>query len=187
MWQVGTQLVVTHCGDTGHCNSISTMLQSLDTIEQHKDASFAKSLLPEVTELNGSANLESLPTAAAQRPTDEIPNLDGARLVDLGNEGEDVEDPYDTDDSEEEDEEDAEYRNPSIPISSFPKTDEFANRFVTVIHTNGVHHLPLIACACKEETSGRDHFLMDLVYSSLYPASLKVVSTLFMEAVISDY
>jgi len=137
--------------------------------------------------MDGLKDAEMPPGSAEPWPGPALLNSDGVPLVELG-EAEDMdEEVYETDGSDDEGDDDPQYHFPSPSFAAIPRTDSFANRFVTVVHTTGVHHLPLIACACKEEELGRDHFLMDLVYSRFYPASLRVVSTLFTEAVLDDY
>lgn len=57
-----------------------------------------------------------------------------------------------------------------------PATDALGNPFVTVVHSNGFHHLPVVWCCCEDQSKARDLQLFDL---RLYPASYKTVKTVF--------
>lgn len=56
-----------------------------------------------------------------------------------------------------------------------PQMDAFKNRFVRVVHLNGIHHLPLISCSCR----GEKQVLADLMFSGLLPTTFTQISTLF--------
>ena len=57
-----------------------------------------------------------------------------------------------------------------------PPTDALGNTFITVVHSNGFHHLPLVWCCCDTQRQARDIQLLEL---RLYPASYKTVKTAF--------
>ena len=52
-----------------------------------------------------------------------------------------------------------------------------------VVHTNGVHRMPVITCACR----GPEDVFLDLAYSRFLPTSFTRVKTLFTTAVLDDY
>jgi len=49
-----------------------------------------------------------------------------------------------------------------------PPTDGSGNPFITVVHTNGFHSLPVVWCACSDHLEDRDMQLLDL---HMYPTS----------------
>jgi hypothetical protein len=54
---------------------------------------------------------------------------------------------------------------------------------VTVVHTNGVHHLPVVRCGCE----GREgEMLHDFLKLGLWPASFERVETVFSGDVLKD-
>jgi hypothetical protein len=52
-----------------------------------------------------------------------------------------------------------------------------------VVHTNGIHHIAVVACQCQ----GEDIFPLDLFAAHLLPASLKLIRTLFTAQVLDMY
>ena len=56
-----------------------------------------------------------------------------------------------------------------------PKADAFNNGYVRIVHTNGIHHLAMVSCAC----CGAGLLPMDLVACRLLPASFVNIRTLF--------
>jgi hypothetical protein len=72
----------------------------------------------------------------------------------------------------------------AAPPSTFaPLKDGLNNSYVRIIHTNGVHHLPLATCSC----SGTDRLPSDLIRAGLMPTSFKRVRTLFTLAVLDQF
>ena len=69
------------------------------------------------------------------------------------------------------------------PSASAPLKDGLNNSYVRIIHTNGVHHLPLARCSC----SGTDALPCDLIHAGLMPTSFKRVRTLFTLAVLDQF
>ena len=57
-----------------------------------------------------------------------------------------------------------------------PPTDRSGNTFLTVVHTNGFHSLPVVWCACADHSDDRDLQLLD---HHLYPASYDRIKTVF--------
>ena len=66
-----------------------------------------------------------------------------------------------------------------------PPTDGAGNPFVTVVHNNGFHVLPIVWCKCTEQDdNGRELQLLDL---HLYPASFLNIKTLFTFSCLDDH
>ena len=65
-----------------------------------------------------------------------------------------------------------------------PPTDGTGNSFLTVVHTNGIHSLPIVWCACDEHQEDRDLQLLD---QHLYPASYDQIKTVFTFACLDDH
>lgn len=54
---------------------------------------------------------------------------------------------------------------------------------VTVVHVNGVHHLPVLTCDCR----GSDQVSLDLSYHRFLPTTMSKLSTMFTMAVLDDF
>jgi hypothetical protein len=65
-----------------------------------------------------------------------------------------------------------------------PPSDGFGNKFITVVHSNGFHSLPIVWCHCPGSDCDRDLQLLDL---HLYPASYKNVKTVFTFSCLDDH
>ncbi len=63
------------------------------------------------------------------------------------------------------------------PPAAPPNYDALLHPYVRVVHTNGMHHLPLVNCMCRSEFP--DDLAFDLVASRLIPASFDRIRTLF--------
>ena len=70
-----------------------------------------------------------------------------------------------------------------LQLQDFPTHDALKNKYVWVIHTNGVHHMALLTCACQ----GADAVHADLAYSKLILASFTTYQTLFTVNVLDDF
>ena len=53
----------------------------------------------------------------------------------------------------------------------------------SVIHTNGLHQIRVVTCACR----GPEDAILDLVNSRVLPTSFSRLSTLFTTAVLDDF
>ena len=69
------------------------------------------------------------------------------------------------------------------PAIATPLSDGLNNPYVRIIHTNGVHHLPLVSCSC----SGDEGLSGSLIYAGLMPTSFIRVKTLFSLAVLDQF
>jgi hypothetical protein len=64
-----------------------------------------------------------------------------------------------------------------------PQQDALNNRYVRVVHTNGIHHIALVCCTCR----GHDNIASDLFYARLVPASFARIRTIFTTAVLDHF
>ena len=90
---------------------------------------------------------------------------------------------FDNDDWEDEDERPLKGHIPRF-VPRPPPTDGAGNKFITVIHTNGFHALPVAWCCCEDHLEDRDLQLLDM---HLYPASADRISTVFTFACLDDH
>ena len=65
-----------------------------------------------------------------------------------------------------------------------PPKDGMGNPFVTVVHTNGFHSLPIVWCQCPGSLHNRELQLLDLHF---YPASYDNIRTLFTFSCLDEY
>ncbi|KAH6907800.1 hypothetical protein BKA70DRAFT_1427627 [Coprinopsis sp. MPI-PUGE-AT-0042] len=80
----------------------------------------------------------------------------------------------------------------SYGASSFSGKEDCSTE-VVVVHINGVHHLPLVACQCPSEglehgdrTRG-DGLVLDLLKVGLFPSSFKEPKTLFTFELLDEF
>jgi len=65
-----------------------------------------------------------------------------------------------------------------------PPVDGAGNKFITVVHTNGFHSLPVVWCACPEHLHDHDFQLLD---QHLYPTSYDRIETVFTFSCLDDH
>jgi hypothetical protein len=65
-----------------------------------------------------------------------------------------------------------------------PPKDGLGNPFITVVHTNGFHSLPVVWCNCPGHSDDHDLQLLDLHF---YPASYSNIKTIFTFSCLDDY
>ncbi|KAF9471221.1 hypothetical protein BDN70DRAFT_820283 [Pholiota conissans] len=68
-------------------------------------------------------------------------------------------------------------------LSDTPMPHAMHHFFVRVVHTNGLHYIPLVHCTCQ----GTERAHTDLIASRLVPTSFVRYSTLFTMAVLDDF
>lgn len=66
---------------------------------------------------------------------------------------------------------------------ALPRQDGLNNNYVRVVHTNGLHYIPLVYCDCRG-IAERD---TDLMFARMVPTSFVRYRTLFTTAVLDDY
>lgn len=69
------------------------------------------------------------------------------------------------------------------PTGPAPRTDAMYNKYVRVVHTNGIHDICLVYCTCRGEEEAQG----DLFHSRLVPTSFQRYSTLFTAVVLDDF
>jgi hypothetical protein len=65
-----------------------------------------------------------------------------------------------------------------------PTMDGAGNAFITLVHTNGFHSLPVVWCACPNHLEDRDLQMLDLHF---YPASYDRIKTVFTFACLDEH
>ncbi len=66
-----------------------------------------------------------------------------------------------------------------------PKTDALQHPYVRVVHSNGLHHIAMVSCACRNDVS--DGLALDLVSIRLIPASFQKIRTLFTAQMLDHF
>jgi len=146
-----------------------TMLDLLDYLK----AKVSQHAEQDVDDLQADADHAA---AAHQAVADDHPLTEGAVILleeDVGGD----------DDWEDEDDRPAKGHIPLF-IPRPPPTDGAGNRFITVVHSNGFHALPVVWCACPDHLNDRDLQLLDL---HLYLVSTDHISTVFTFACLDDH
>jgi len=64
-----------------------------------------------------------------------------------------------------------------------PRTDVWGNPFILIVHSNGLHHLPVVACSCGH-TRDEDLWYIELGY---FPASFSNIQTVFTFGVLRTF
>jgi CxC2 like cysteine cluster associated with KDZ transposases len=67
--------------------------------------------------------------------------------------------------------------------TALPTADALNNSYIRVVHTNGIHHLAMVACHCQ----GEQQISLDLVTSNLLPTSFTKIRTLFTVQVLDHF
>jgi len=173
LWQVGVKIYVGHngkpCPNARHVSSNLPGFQNLGSAvrkaeqEAEELQSFADKAAAE------TENTEQLPDTN-EDPSTQTPFMEG---VSGG-------------DEDWEDEAEDTPRKGSIPrlYPRHPPRDGSGNDFLTVVHTNGFHHIPVVWCACEKHQEDRDLQLLDL---QLLPASYINIKTVFTFACLEDH
>lgn len=118
-------------------------------------------------------------TAEAESIADNEDTLFSEVIVDIP-----LEDEFGDDDEwEDEDHRPAKGNLPRL-LPRPPPHDGQGNTFITVVHTNGFHSLPIVWCNCPDHLHDRDLQLLNLHF---YPASYDNIQTVFSFACLDDY
>lgn len=64
-----------------------------------------------------------------------------------------------------------------------PLQDPQGNKYVTIVDSSGIHHLPLMLCKCDDNSDLRLH---DCIAEGLFPSSFSIISTLFTRACLDN-
>jgi len=181
--EVGTYLLVRHHVGQPMCNTLKHWCNMLETAEEVKDLAEQECHQSNQT-----------PTQVPVLVSDPDPYMDGD--FDRGGPdervwGEDEGNDDDDDGAEEEELEDlnqylashsevgagAGAGTSALPGSAIPGS------YVRVVHSNGLHHIPMVSCHCQ----GYDTFTLDLFAAQLLPASFKRIKTQFTAQVLDMF
>lgn len=210
LWETGAYVLVPHCTGEGMCPSLNIQITMLEAFQRRKDneeesdevllASDEEPLSPTNVDPEDGEGNEILPTGNNSEDKEDdgflvTVNI-GNRMHQLftmgnGEGGADaMEEPDEKEDFDREDDE-ATYAAAADPEENFtipdapslPHMDAMANDYVRIVHTNGIHYIPLVICDCQGVIS-RDK---DLMYARLVPTSFVRYRTLFTTAVLDHY
>ena len=171
--EVGTYLLVQHHVGQPMCDTLKHWCNMLETAEEVKD----------LAEQECHRSTQT-PTQVPVPVPDPDPYVDGD--FDRGGPDERV---WGEDEAEEEELEDlnqylvsrsevgAGAVTSALPGSAIPGS------YVRVVHSNGLHHIPMVSCHCQ----GYDTFTLDLFAAQLLPASFKRIKTLFTAQVLDMF
>jgi hypothetical protein len=170
LWEVGVYLRLTHQNEVEPCSRLDKQIEVLHTFENERD-------ILEQDSLSGAGHDTASDDAAGLFAADGRPNpFLHARPRTKGKV------PDDDFDDDELSENDAfnDYDPPNaahVPddMPPTPRTDAFNNSYVRVVHTNGIHHLAMVACPCR----GDRQIAFDLIASAFMPASFTRIRTVF--------
>lgn len=213
LWEVGAYILVPHCTGDGICASLEIQEKMLEASQTTKDqkGSLYGDLHGNEEELSSPIDADreegdqvgvqpADPTSPARDITDEEHEGGGQVRVSMGSRihmmytmGRDSTEPDEAHD-EDNDNPVVDGEAPSAPADpevdviipeapDLPRMDAMANDYVRIVHTNGIHYIPLVICHCRGITS-RD---TDLMYARLVPTSFIHYRTVFTTAVLDNY
>jgi hypothetical protein len=175
--EVGTYLLVRHHIKEEICETLGRWCHILDSAELENDRL-------EQEELRRPINVpvpESPPDPGDCFDEDIVMD-DDEILREIGDEAEDLADDEEPDEDEGDAEETYPGAYPGAGVDPAMASASIASLH-RVVHTNGIHHIAMVACQCQ----GEDIFPLDLFAAHLLPASLKRIKTLFTAQVLDMY
>ncbi|GLB38092.1 hypothetical protein LshimejAT787_0411430 [Lyophyllum shimeji] len=169
-------MLVRHGSSPGTCPTLTfqtTTLEGFETIKDEQDQGCVMELRQHVA-WGDTANTEEprtwkMPQGRPLSEADVLELLDG-----------DVDDLLE--DEDEVGQGDEQEDGKVLPIN-LPLADGLNNSYCRVVHTNGIHYLPLVTCGCR----GLEKRPADLILNGLIPASFSGSRIYFTTAVLSDY
>ncbi len=203
LWEVGCYILVPHRNGLKKCSALSFRVTELEKVQQRQDTDEQRQLemsaphipaadrrmfdIEETVADDGGGANEEAENAAIDALIDRL----YAEHIEDGGENDnppDMDPDDNTDIAHVEDDVDA---RPAYlqtvavgPPAAPPNYDALLHPYVRVVHTNGMHHLPLVNCMCRSEFP--DDLAFDLVASRLIPASFDRIRTLFTAQML-DY
>jgi CxC2 like cysteine cluster associated with KDZ transposases len=69
----------------------------------------------------------------------------------------------------------------NIP-NEIPHGDALNNKYVRIVHLNGIHHLAVVFCSCQG-----DHLPFDLMFSGFVPSTFQRINTIFTTKVLDMF
>jgi hypothetical protein len=197
MWEVGGYLEVGHSIEASRCVRQQNHVNLLEELESKKDEADEEALQNAIDKDQDSVAEGSVTVAlgstqdrdnsqrdnggasAEERHHGEESSGDGEYF------GEDVDDEALGLSLEDEDviESGAAEMISDAPSHSRPREDTLGNKYVRIVHVNGIHYLPLVSCKCH----GPGQMHIDLMHARLLPTSFNIIRTLFTVASLDDY
>lgn len=183
LWEVGCALVIPHYGWRALCDGLKLRQESEDGLQVQKDALEQQSFRHAGLAGETVSAVSAVTGVLAAFPTKEqlpIVFTDLAANVVPATFGDSTNEPHLYDFEEVDDDEIADV----MPEETHedPRTDMLGNRYVRVVHTNGIHNLCLVTCECNGRSSH-----MDLAHAGFLPTTFSQYRTLFSTAVLDDY
>lgn len=195
LWEVGSYVLVPHRSGEPYCDSIAFKKTELEKMERQKDMAEQANpqcALPTTADdvpmrdideefeiPSGQADDEAQENAEFDAFIEQLhaENLNGVGHPDDDVAGEDAVDDTEVGQADEDINAVPGYLFPSNGGQThIPDYDGLQNAYVRIVHTNGLHHLALVSCACRD---GPDELPLDLMAARLVPASFKRIRTLF--------
>ncbi|KAH9481966.1 hypothetical protein JR316_0006496 [Psilocybe cubensis] len=199
---VGAVIFVPHLTGIRICNNLKLQQECIEENECMKDVAEQQDLRRHM-----ARDAITNPTMGEPEPVEAIQNKDPPTAQNRNEaeedrhffeyldrlrdhvDAEELEEPGDDaevgDEDDNEVEEDGEYNAPfQRYLPSAVGTATFrSSGTIRVIHTNGIHNIPLVVCSCQ----GADHIPSDLIATHLWPTSFKRIRTLFTAHVLDQF
>ncbi len=202
LWEVGSHILIPHRSGLKRCTALTFKATELEKVQRRRDLDEQRELemsaphtpevdrrmfdMEEIPDIPGGAN-EEAENAAIDALIDQL-------YAEHIQDDRDAEDPGETDPDDGTDighvEDDVDEQPAYLqsagdgPAMAPPKYDALLNPYVRVVHTNGMHHLPMVSCLCRSDNP--DELALDLVASRLIPASFDRIRTIFTAQML-DY
>ena len=190
--EVGTYLLVRHHTGEEKCETLTRWCSLLDTAELTNDSTEQEELQRLIMSPGPGPGPGPRQSENSEPYHEDLFDIDGEADMEDTIEIDEVD--LEDDDGEDlgDGDEELEDVNPYFPYSSStnkPVSVDPALAFVTfgallrVVHTNGLHHIPMVSCQCH----GEDVLALDLFAAHLLPASLKRIKTIFTAQVLDHF
>ena len=198
LWEVGVYLMLPH-QQGGICPNLLWQKQMLENFQKTKDQ-VTPHIAADPTEINYEGPAEPGPDSQTEEAQDETEMhfldqlLAGNNPDDVmeDDEGEVVDTEADVDDRAAgsagftdymHDRTGPDHYMTSDIMPEAPNCDALNNKYIRVVHTNGIHHIALVSCTCK----GHETITTDLIYAGWVPTSFVCVRTIFTCAVLDHF
>ena len=200
LWEVGVYLTLPHQNGPSICQNLAWQQQMLEKFQKKKDEVVAQHTPvaanerhahqadsgpdPEREAAHDQATLQFLDQLLAGHSPDEVLEDDDDELVDTEADLQDMDAGTAGFTNYMNERSSADPLLPSqqsIPIA--PNCDALSNQYIRVVHTNGIHHIALVACTCQ----GHENITTDLIYAGWVPTSFVRVRTIFTAAVLDHF
>ena len=163
LWEIGAYIMVPHRDQELLCQPLTRQKTMLELLQSQADNDEQLALAGSNWEADADVSVDA--DAEWTSNDDDIPNED----LDDGIKDRDAEFDADVHDH--------------AGAKGILTQDALSNHYVRIVHQNGVHHLPLIACTCD----GPDALYGNLMYCRLVPATFSHCKTLFTIQVLDDF